>query len=149
MSAVGFAVMGFAAGFVAIVLIYAATSIANTPVLPLGDSYVMRGLAVRNLGYGPVRLWGSVAFILANMAGGVFLSALGGHDVIWVIAAAMAATAVATAAVAPKPRGRTTPSRKAGRGWLAFGLVRDRGARRKPYSGEPRRALRLCDFAVP
>jgi PPP family 3-phenylpropionic acid transporter len=78
----------------------------------------MRGLAVRNLGYGPVRLWGSVAFILANMAGGVFLSALGGHDVIWVIAAAMAATAVATLPLPRNPAAEQRPAGKlVGGGW--------------------------------
>jgi PPP family 3-phenylpropionic acid transporter len=118
MSAVGFAVMGFAAGFVAIILLYAATSIANTPVLPLADSYALRGLAVRSIGYGPVRLWGSVAFILANIAGGIFLSAVGAPDVIWVIAAAMAVTAMATLPLPRNPAAEERPSGKqVGGGW--------------------------------
>ncbi len=96
LSAAGYVVMGFAGGFTAILAVYAAISVTSSPVLPLGDSYGLRGLRARGLAYGPVRLWGSVAFILANLAGGVLLSRLGAGDVVWVLTAAMAATAVAT-----------------------------------------------------
>ena len=96
LSAAGYVVMGFASGFTAILAVYAAISVMSSPVLPLGDFYGLRGLRARGLAYGPVRLWGSAAFILANLAGGVLLSRLGAGDVVWVLTAAMAATAAAT-----------------------------------------------------
>jgi hypothetical protein len=61
LSAAGYAVMGFAGGFIAI--------LAASPVQPLPDADGLRGLEVRGVAYGQVRLWGSPAFILANMAG--------------------------------------------------------------------------------
>jgi len=90
LSAAGYAAMGTASGFLAIAAAYAAISMVYSPVLPLADSYGLRGLNARGLAYGPVRLWGSVAFIFANMAGGVFLAVLGAADLVWVLTAAMA-----------------------------------------------------------
>ncbi len=43
-----------------------------------------------------MRLWGSVAFIVANMAGGLLLSRVGAGAFVWALAAAMAATALAS-----------------------------------------------------
>jgi len=113
LSAAGYAVMGFGGGFIAILAAYAAVSVVSSPVLPLADSYSLRGLRARGVAYGPVRLWGSVAFILANMAGGVLLSRLGAGYLVWALAVTMAATAVAAwrlphtpdgaAAAAPRP----------------------------------------------
>ena len=56
LSAALYAAMGAASGFVAIVAAYAAISIASSPVLPLADSYALRGLSARGLAYGSVRL---------------------------------------------------------------------------------------------
>jgi MFS transporter, PPP family, 3-phenylpropionic acid transporter len=112
LSAAGYAVMGFAGGFAAILAVYAAISVTSSPVLPLGDSYGLRGLRARGVAYGPVRLWGSVAFILANLAGGVLLSRLGAGDVVWVLTAAMAATAVATWRLPRTPDGAPAATRK-------------------------------------
>jgi MFS transporter, PPP family, 3-phenylpropionic acid transporter len=96
LSAAGYAAMGTAFGFAAIVAAYAAISIAYSPVLPLADSYGLRGLNARGLTYGPVRLWGSVAFIFANMAGGVVLATLGAGELIWVLTGAMAVIGAVT-----------------------------------------------------
>jgi MFS transporter, PPP family, 3-phenylpropionic acid transporter len=95
LSAAVYAVMGFAHGFAAILAVYAVISVLSSPVLPLTDSLGLRGLKVRGLGYGPVRLWGSVAFIVANMAGGAVLGAWGASALVWALTAALAATAVA------------------------------------------------------
>jgi PPP family 3-phenylpropionic acid transporter len=102
-SAVGFAAMSLASSFLAIAVVFAMTSIVQAPVLPLGDSYGLRGLGARGLAYGPVRLWGSVAFILANLAGGAFLAVLGAGPMIFIVAAAMAATAAASALLRALP----------------------------------------------
>jgi MFS transporter, PPP family, 3-phenylpropionic acid transporter len=90
-----YAVMGFAHGFVAILAAYAVISTLSSPVLPLTDSLGLRGLKARGLAYGPVRLWGSVAFIAANLAGGAALGAWGAGALVWALTAALAATAAA------------------------------------------------------
>jgi PPP family 3-phenylpropionic acid transporter len=95
LSAAAYAVMGFAYGFAAILATYAAISVLSSPVLPLADSLGLRGLKARGLAYGPVRLWGSVAFIVANLAGGLVLGSWGAGALVWALTAALAATAVA------------------------------------------------------
>ena len=39
--------------------------------MPLAETYALKGLAARGRAYGPVRLWGSFAFIFGNFAAGV------------------------------------------------------------------------------
>jgi PPP family 3-phenylpropionic acid transporter len=113
LSAAGYAVMGTSSGFVAIVLAYVAISIVSSPVLPLADSFGLRGLKARGLAYGPVRLWGSVAFIVANMVGGVFLAVLGAADVIWVLTAALVVTAVVSLPLPRAPDGSASAKKPA------------------------------------
>lgn len=112
LGAAGYGVMGFAGGFIAILAVYAAISAVSAPVLPLADSYGLRGLRARSVAYGLVRLWGSVAFILANMAGGVVLSRLGAGHLVWVLTATMAATAVATWRLPRSPDGAVAATPK-------------------------------------
>jgi MFS transporter, PPP family, 3-phenylpropionic acid transporter len=95
LAAAAYAVMGFAHGFAAILAVYAAISVLSSPVLPLTDSLGLRGLKARGLAYGPVRLWGSVAFIVANLGGGALLGAWGAGALVWALSAALAATAAA------------------------------------------------------
>jgi MFS_1 like family len=76
-------------------VVYAAISVLSSPVLPLTDSLGLRGLKARGLAYGPVRLWGSVAFIVANLAGGAVLGAWGAGVLVWALTAALVATAAA------------------------------------------------------
>ena len=95
LAAAAYAVMGFAYGFAAILAAYGVISVLSSPVLPLANSLGLRGLKARGLAYGPVRLWGSVAFIVANMAGGLVLGAFGAGALVWVLTGALAATAVA------------------------------------------------------
>jgi PPP family 3-phenylpropionic acid transporter len=117
LGALGYAAMGTASGFVVILAAYAAISIVYAPVLPLADSYGLRGLNARGLAYGPVRLWGSVAFIFANMAGGVFLAALGAADLVWVLTAAMAVIAVVAMLLPPDAAGKAEKRPAAGGLW--------------------------------
>jgi PPP family 3-phenylpropionic acid transporter len=89
----GFAALALAEGLFAIVLVFALASTASTPVMQLADAYALRGLAHRGRAYGPVRMWGSAAFIVASFAAGALLDALAPRDLIWAIVAALAATA--------------------------------------------------------
>lgn len=124
-SAVGYAVMGGAESFPVIAIVYALISIAFGPLLPLADAYGLRGLNARGLAYGQVRLWGSIAFILANTLGGIFLAALGADNLVWIMTAAMAATAAATLSLpgTPDHDGTATVSQnRAGSGLWRSGL---------------------------
>ncbi len=100
-SVVAFALVGAASGFVAILAGYALAAAVLAPVLPLADTLALRGLKGRAPSYGSVRLWGSVAFIVANMGGGLLLARLGGANVIWAVVTALALTAAAALALDP------------------------------------------------
>jgi MFS transporter, PPP family, 3-phenylpropionic acid transporter len=98
-SIAGFALVGLLSGFGPIFVAYALASTALAPVLPLGDAYTLRGLRGRMPRYGRVRLWGSVAFIVANLGGGVLLARLGAHEVIWAVVGGLVLTAAAAIAL--------------------------------------------------
>lgn len=100
-SVLGFALVGAASGFVAILATYALAATVLAPVLPFADALALRGLKGRAANYGSVRLWGSVTFIVANMGGGLLLARLGAGDVIWAVVAALALTAAAALVLDP------------------------------------------------
>jgi PPP family 3-phenylpropionic acid transporter len=97
----GYAVLGLAEGFAAIVLAYALASAAYAPVMMLADAYALRGLPRWGLAYGPVRLWGSAAFIAASFGAGSLLDVMAARDLIWLIVGAMALATVAACGLAP------------------------------------------------
>src|SRR5262249_40484422 len=92
-NAVGFTLIGLSSGFGPILATFALAAAAGALVLPLTDAYALRGLRGRTQGYGSVRLWGSVTFIGANLAGGVLPDLIGARPVIWAITAVLALTA--------------------------------------------------------
>ncbi len=94
-SVAAFALVGGTSGFAAILGAYALAATAIAPVLPLGDALALRALRGRMPRYGPVRLWGSVTFIVANLGGGLLLAWLGAGQVIWAVVASLALTAAA------------------------------------------------------
>src|SRR5205085_4848847 len=76
---------------------------------PLTDAYGLKGLAARGRAYGPVRLWGSVAFIAANLTGGLLLDILAPRHLIWVIFSGNCALAAAALLLTQVP-GDATPT---------------------------------------
>src|SRR5665647_1433682 len=70
MSVAGYVLVGLSEGGLAILLAFTLASLAMTPVMPLTETYALRGLSARGRAYGPVRLWGSFAFILGTFAAG-------------------------------------------------------------------------------
>jgi PPP family 3-phenylpropionic acid transporter len=99
------ALLGSADGLIAILLLSALAALASAPVLALADAYALTGLTARGRAYGPVRLWGSVAFIAANVGAGLMLDWIAPSQLIWLIVAALAVTVVAAAALAPLEAG--------------------------------------------
>jgi PPP family 3-phenylpropionic acid transporter len=99
----GYGLLGMAQGAASIFVVFAIASAAYTPVMPLTDAYALRGLATLGRAYGPVRLWGSAAFIAGSFAAGRAADLLPDRDLIWLIAAAYAGVAAATLSLAPLP----------------------------------------------
>jgi PPP family 3-phenylpropionic acid transporter len=97
----GYGLVGVAGGVAGIMLAYALASAFYTPLMPLADAYALRGLAQHGRSYGPVRLWGSAAFIAGSFGAGLLLDRMAPGNLIWLLVAAMVPAAVAAAALAP------------------------------------------------
>jgi MFS transporter, PPP family, 3-phenylpropionic acid transporter len=103
LAAAGTIALGLAEGGLAILVVFTLASIPFTPVMPLAEAYALRGLAQVGRAYGPVRLWGSAAFIGGSLGAGWIIDSLTAGNLIWLIAAAMLATAVTAAGLVPLP----------------------------------------------
>ena len=101
----GMTLLGLVAGAVAILLIFIVSAVAFSPVLSLTDAYAVSGLRVRGRAYGPVRLWGSVAFIAGNVGAGLLLEWIAPGHLIWLIVASLAVSVVAAVALVPLDAG--------------------------------------------
>jgi len=101
MAVLGYGALGLAQGVVAIILAYALASAFFTPLIPLADAYALRGLSRIGRAYGPVRLWGSAAFIVGTFAAGLTLDVIATRDLIWIMVATLAMTAAAALALSP------------------------------------------------
>src|SRR4051794_20336852 len=66
---------------------YVVTACLWTPMVPLTDAYALRGVARFGLNYGPLRLWGSAAFVAGALACGLLVDVIAARHLIWVIAA--------------------------------------------------------------
>ena len=55
-------------------------------MMPLTDAYALRGVARYGLNYGPLRLWGSAAFVVGALACGLLVDIIAAKHLIWVIA---------------------------------------------------------------
>jgi MFS transporter, PPP family, 3-phenylpropionic acid transporter len=105
-TAVAIVLLASATGFTFILIAAATVAFISAPVLPLTDVYGLKGLAQRGKAYGPVRLWGSVAFIVANLTGGVLLNVLAPGNLIWVICVGNCSLAIAAMLLPPMPADR-------------------------------------------
>ena len=88
-------VVGLVQGAVAILVAFTIAAVAFAPMLSLSDAYALNGLGQRGRAYGPVRLWGSVAFIAANVGAGTLLGVIDPVHLIWLIVAALVITTLA------------------------------------------------------
>jgi MFS transporter, PPP family, 3-phenylpropionic acid transporter len=101
MAVLGYGALGLTQGVVAITLAYALASAFFTPLIPLADAYALRGLGHIGRAYGPVRLWGSAAFIVGTFAAGLLLDVIAARDLIWIMVATLAMTTAAALALSP------------------------------------------------
>ena len=86
-TALGFLVVGTQHLPFIVFLAYAVTACVWTPMVPLTDAYALRGVVRYGLNYGPLRLWGSAAFVVGALACGLLVDVIAARHLIWVIAA--------------------------------------------------------------
>lgn len=98
---VGFAVIGTQHLPLAVFLAYAVTAASWTPTVPLTDAYALRGVARYGLDYGPLRLWGSAAFIVGALGCGLLAGLIAAEHLIWFIVATGALAALASLGLQP------------------------------------------------
>ncbi|MBI5264645.1 MAG: MFS transporter [Bradyrhizobium sp.] len=94
-TALGLSMVGTQYQPLALFLAYVATCCLWTPTVPLTDAYALRGVARYGLNYGPLRLWGSAAFVVGALACGLLVDVIAPRQLIWVIVA-VAVLAAAT-----------------------------------------------------
>jgi PPP family 3-phenylpropionic acid transporter len=100
-SVAGYVLTGMAEGAMVILVTFSLASLAFTPVMPLTEAYALRGLATHRRAYGPVRLWGSAAFIAGSFAAGFAADVMPARELIWLIVAALLLNVLAAFALAP------------------------------------------------
>jgi len=100
-SVFGYGLVGLAERPAAIFAAFALASFAVAPILPLAETYALRGLAARGRAYGPVRVWGSATFIVGSMAAGFVTDIIPARDLIWLIVMASLLTALAALWLGP------------------------------------------------
>jgi len=103
-TALGFAVIGTQYLPLAVLLAYAATCCMWTPVVPLTDAYALGGVARYGLSYGPLRLWGSAAFVVGALACGLLVDFVAASQLIWVITAVASLAALSSLGLQPLDR---------------------------------------------
>lgn len=122
-SVAGHVLVGLSSGSFLIMAAYALASFVYAPLLPLTEAYALKGLAERGRAYGPVRLWGSVAFIGGNFLGGFFADTIPARDLIWPIVGAFGLVALSASVLRPQPMPRSDPTLPAAPLWRDRGFV--------------------------
>ncbi|MFB9265812.1 MFS transporter [Bradyrhizobium erythrophlei] len=103
-TAFGFFVIGTQHLPLLVLAIYALTCCVWTPMVPLTDAYALRGVARYGLNYGPLRLWGSAAFVVGALGCGLLLGSIAPVHLIWIIAGAAALGAFVGLTLVPLDR---------------------------------------------
>jgi len=123
MTALGFAAVGTQHQPVLVFLVFTATACMWTPIVPLTDAYALRGVARYGLKYGPLRLWGSAAFVVGALACGLLVDVIAARHLIWMIAALAAFGAVVSLGLRPLDNPKIHPAALHG----ATALLREPG----------------------
>ena len=110
--ALGFAALPFEDGFVGVAIIIGISSLVSAGALPLVEAITLGALAGQPGRYGPIRLWGSVGFIAAVLAGGAWLDVAQVAVLPWgMLGFALAALAVALSLPSGGARAHAQPVR--------------------------------------
>ena len=80
-------VLMISAGLWMILIFFTLFQIASMALMPLAEVAAMQGVREKGLDYGRMRLWGSVAFIAANIAGGLIIAEWGNATIMPILIA--------------------------------------------------------------
>ncbi len=107
----GFILYGQVQGVVAFAILSAFTNGTYIPLIPLADTLTLARERSHGISYGSIRLWGSIAFILASVGCGELLSFTDEGVILIALVACMATTTLAGFALPdpPPPRDRPAP----------------------------------------
>jgi PPP family 3-phenylpropionic acid transporter len=112
-------------GFVPILVAVSIASLATAPAMPLTDAYALKGLTQRGRAYGPVRVWGSVAFVVANFGAGFLIDRIAPVGIIWLLFGSLVLVAAAALMLRPLAQDRVSaekPDATAGKLLLSPGF---------------------------
>lgn len=100
-TAISFAILGLLTHPVMVFAFFAMMACFWTPIVPLLDAYALKGIARYKLDYGPLRLWGSAAFVVGALVCGLLVDVLAPRHLIWVIVLVAAIGAMASLSLRP------------------------------------------------
>lgn len=114
-TALGFSLLGILRAPLLIFVVFVLTACFWTPIVPLTDGYALKAVARYGLNYGPLRLWGSAAFIAGALVSGVLADLVAAEQLIWLIVAFAWVGALAGFGLRPldAPAKSATPQRGA------------------------------------
>ncbi|MGB9116850.1 MFS transporter [Bradyrhizobium sp.] len=101
MTTLGFSAVGTQHWPIPVFLAYAVTASMWTPIVPLTDAYALHAVSRYGLRYGPLRLWGSAAFVVGALLCGLLVDVIAARHLIWIIVAMAALGAVASLGLQP------------------------------------------------
>jgi MFS transporter, PPP family, 3-phenylpropionic acid transporter len=109
-TALGFLMVGTQHLPLLVFLAYAATCLTWTPMVPLTDAYALKGVTRYGLNYGPLRLWGSAAFVVGALLCGLLVDIIAARQLIWVIASVAGLGAIVSLGLQRLDNPKTAPA---------------------------------------
>lgn len=103
-SLASYSLFAMSSGFAAIMAVTALSSCFFPSIIPLTDNLSLLHARDRGLHYGRLRLWGSITFVLASIAGGAMVGLYSEEVVLWLILGGLAVM-IAAASLAPREEG--------------------------------------------
>jgi PPP family 3-phenylpropionic acid transporter len=122
-TAIGLVIVGLQHVALLIFLTYALTCVVWMPIVPLIDAYALRGVRQYGLKYGPLRLWGSAAFVVGALLCGWLIDVIAAKYLIWIIVGMAALSALVSLGLQPLGALKATSAITTG----ANTLLRDKG----------------------
>src|SRR3977135_994131 len=100
-TALGLTVVGTQHQAVLVFVAFASPCGLSPAMAPLTDAYALRGVSHYGLNYGPLRLWGSAAFVVGALACGLLIDVITHRPPVWGISATAGLSALASFGLQP------------------------------------------------